>query len=688
MTATPTTTRAALHRRRPDPTLVTTVLALTGTIVALQQTLMVPLLPEFPALLGTTAEDASWLVTATLLTSAVVTPIVSRLADMHGKRRMMMVCLVLQILGSVLGALGETLAVVVAGRALQGFAAALIPVGISIMRDELPRERVGGAVALMSATLGIGSAAGLPLAGLISAHTSWHALFWVSALMAAAMLVAIPLVVPESTLRAPGSFDGVGAVLLSLALVAFLLPVTKGSHWGWTSETTLVLAVVSVVLLAMWVPWELRTGTPMVDLRTAARRPVLLTNVASVLVGFSMYGNMLSTTQLLQLPQRTGFGFGLDVLQAGLAMVPGGLMMVVLSPASAAITRRWGGRTTLITGALVLAGGYVLRVFLVDQLWQIVVGAMLVSAGTAIAYAAMPTLIMASVPISETASANGLNSLLRAVGTSSASAVVAMILTSTVTSLGDVSLPTLDAFKDIFWVCALAALVSALVAAFLPSAGSAQVPAREQVDRQGEEPEEIVVAGRVTAAGARPVRSAVVTVVDLAGDQVDWARVEPDGSYAIVLPGPGDYLTVTAADGWAPHSEVVRVQGAHVQDIDLGDRLQLAGRVTADGRPVEGALVTMTALAGQVTGTTTTGPDGRYVLPLSTHGRHVVTGVDAGSGRTSSVGVTLTGVPRDVDLDLGPAVGPAVGPVAGEAQPARPRGVAGEGTRTPERIGR
>lgn len=652
MTAAPTT-RAALHRRRANPTLVTTVLALTGTIVALQQTLMVPLLPEFPTLLHTTAEDASWLVTATLLTSAVATPVVSRLADMHGKRRMMLVCLVLQILGSVLGALGGTLAVVVAGRALQGFAAALIPVGISIMRDELPRERVGGAVALMSATLGIGSAAGLPLAGLISAHTSWHALFWVSAAMAAAMLVAIPLVVPESTLRTPGSFDGVGAVLLSLALVAFLLPVTKGSHWGWTSETTLVLAVASVVLLAIWVPWELRTRTPMVDLRTAARKPVLLTNLASVLVGFSMYGNMLSTTQLLQLPERTGFGFGLDVLQAGLAMVPGGLMMVLLSPASAAITRRWGGRTTLITGAVVLAGGYVLRVFLVDHLWQIVLGAMLVSAGTAIAYAAMPTLIMAAVPITETASANGLNSLLRAVGTSSASAVVAMILTTTVTRVGGVALPTLDAFKHIFWVCALAALVSALVAAFLPSARPA--PAVSPGRASADDADEIVVAGRVTATGVRPVRSAVVTVIDLEGDQVDWARVEPDGSYAIVLPGPGDYVTVTAADGWEPHSEVVHVSGTHAQDIDLGDRLQLAGQVTADGLPVPGALVTMTALTGQVSGATRAGADGGYVLPLSTHGRHVVTAADPSTGRTGSVGVTLTGVERRVDLDLGPA---------------------------------
>lgn len=196
---------------------------------------------------------------------------------------------------------------------------------------------------------------------------------------------------------------------------------------------------------------------------------MLLTNLASVLVGFSMYGNMLSTTQLLQMPTFSGYGFGLSVLTAGLCMLPSGLAMVLFSPVSARITRTFGARITLIVGAMVLALGYIARVFLTYALWQIVFGALVVSIGTAIAYAAMPTLIMAAVPITETASANGLNSLLRAIGTSSASAAVAAILTGTVMRVGGHVLPTLDAFKHIFWICAIAALLSALVAAFLPN---------------------------------------------------------------------------------------------------------------------------------------------------------------------------------------------------------------------------
>lgn len=586
---------------------------------------------------------------------------------MYGKRKMLLWCLAMQLLGSALDGLGTSLALVVAGRAAKGFAAALIPVGISILRDELPCEKVNGAVALMSATLGIGSAAGLPLAGVIYAHTTWHALFWVSAVMATAMAVAVWFVVPESSVRTPGAFDAPGAVVLSAALVCLLLPLSKGGHWGWTSEPTLTMFVLSTLLLAAWIPWELRTRTPMVDLRTAARRSVALTNAASLMVGFSMYGNMLSTTQLLQMPQATGYGFGLSVLAAGLCMIPSGLAMLVFSPVSARITRAFGGRVTLLVGALVLVGGYVSRVFLISSLWHVVVGALLVSVGTAIAYASMPTLIMGSVPITETASANGFNSLLRSIGTAGASAAVAAILTSQVMPLGAHQVPTLQAFKHIFWLCSAAALVAALLAALLPSSTPRPVAVA------GPTPDEMVVKGTVLGLGhgdeeQRAVRSATVTVTDLDGVQVDWSRVDADGSYAVVLPQAGRYLAITAADGWAPHAQLLDIRAAHTHDVQLGRRLDVTGVVRHGGTPVAEALVTLTRLTGESVAATHTGPDGSFRLPLGSHGRHVLTALAAESGQVASITITLTGQAVAVQLDL---ADPAVATQAVGALPRR-----------------
>jgi MFS family permease len=441
--------------------LVVLVLALCGTSVSLMQTLVVPLLTDFPELLGTSSDNASWLVTVTLLTSAVATPILSRLADMYGKRRMIVVSLVVLLAGSLLGALSDSLQVLIVARSLQGFAPALIPIGISMMRDELPPERIGGAVALMSATLGIGGAVGLPLSGVIYEAFGWQAVFWGSVAMAGVLIALVLAVVPESGVRTPGHFDLLGAVLLSAALTALLLGISKGGTWGWTSQWTLLSFTVAFLFFSLWAPWELRTGDPLVDLRTSTRRPVLLTSIASLLAGFAMFANLLVATQQLQIPGVNGAGFGLDVTAAGLAMLPGGVLMVLMAPVSAAITRRHGARTTLVAGLCVTGFGYVFRVLLDATLAQLVAAVCIVSVGVAVSFAAMPVLIMQSVPITETAAANGLNTVVRSIGTSTCSATVAAVLAAGAVANGPY--PSEAALHSMSWLAAGAAFLAAAV---------------------------------------------------------------------------------------------------------------------------------------------------------------------------------------------------------------------------------
>ncbi len=655
-------TNRALDEERTRPrstTAIVAVLALCGTAVALQQTMVVPLLPEFPRILGVSSDDASWLVTATLLTSAVATPVMSRLADMLGKRLMMLVCMVAMTAGSVLAALGTAFTMVIAGRALQGFAAALIPIGISIMRDELPRERVSSAVALMSATLGIGGALGLPLAGIVSENLGWHANFWLSAIVGVVLVGAILLVVPESRVRTGGSFDYLGAVLLSAALTGLLLVVSKGGSWGWGSEPVIVLFLIAVGALGAWVPYELRIGHPLVDLRTSARRPVLLTNIASVLLGFAMFANLLLTTQELQIPAVTGYGFGLPVITAGLLMVPSGLAMVVFAPVSGAMINRFGGRITLIVGGLVMAGSYVARVFLSGNLTAVVIGSTLVSIGTAISYAAMPTLIMASVPITETASANGLNTLLRAIGTSTSSAAVAAILGTVTITVGTLTAPAYAAFQDVFWMAACAALVACAIAWFIPrrvavAPSGAPVPARGTDQVSAGANRDVVVHGRIRKPGGGAPAPAVVTVVTTAGEAVDWSRADHDGSYSVALPGPGSYLVLANAQGWSPKAQVMTFEHAAdltgMADITLTDQLTLSGRVVRSDQPVPHALVSLSEATGASVDSLTADEDGRWCLPLPPPGRYVVAVLAPDSCATAARKVVLDARSAVVDV--------------------------------------
>ncbi|GHD20681.1 MFS transporter [Nocardiopsis kunsanensis] len=444
------------------------VLTLCGMVVSLQQTLVIPLLPELPSILGVSTGDASWLVTATLLTGAVATPIVARTADMYGKRRMLLVALSAMTVGSLVAALGGTFLSMLIGRAMQGFGASLIPVGMSIMRDQLPKEKLAGGIALMSATLGIGSALGLPLSGVLYSAFGWTSLFWSSALAGAVLILTLLLVLDESSQRFPGRFDVPGALVLTIILVSVLLPLSKGASWGWASGQVIGSLALAAVSLAVWIPLQLRTREPMVNLRTAVRRPVLLTNVSSYFVGFAMFLNSLVTTQQLQVPTDTGYGLALPVAVAGLAMVPGGLMMLVLSPVSGRMINRWGGKPTLLTGGAVMGLTYLWRMFNHDAVREVVLGNMAVSMGSAIAFAAMPTLIMASAPRSETASANGLNTLIRSLGTSSSSAVTALVFASLTVTVDGAVFPSGRAMALALLLGVAVCTASVLFTVFVP----------------------------------------------------------------------------------------------------------------------------------------------------------------------------------------------------------------------------
>ncbi|MFF2330686.1 MULTISPECIES: MFS transporter [unclassified Streptomyces] len=447
---------------------VVAVLAFAGIVVSLMQTLVIPLVPQLPKLLDASASDSAWAVTATLLASAVATPVVGRLGDMYGKRRMLLVSLVLLTAGSIVCGLADSLVPMIAGRALQGLSAGVIPLGISIMRDELPAERLASATAVMSASLGVGGALGLPAAALIADHFDWHVLFWVSTVAGVLATLLVSSLVPESRVRSGGRFDLVGALGLSAALVCLLLAISKGATWGWTSGTTLGLFAAGVVVLLVWGAFQLRIPHALVDLRVAARRQVLFTNLASMSFGFSMFAMSLVLPQLLQLPGATGYGLGKSLLVSGLVLAPQGLVMMAVAPFSARISRARGPKVTLMLGALTVAAGYLLNIVLMSEIWQLVLVSCIIGAGVGLAYGAMPALVMGAVPVSETAAANSLNTLMRAIGTSVSSAVAGVVLAQMTMSFGPAELPSQNAFRTVMAIGAGAALLAVAVASFIP----------------------------------------------------------------------------------------------------------------------------------------------------------------------------------------------------------------------------
>ncbi|WAH97417.1 MFS transporter [Arthrobacter sp. MMS18-M83] len=465
------------------------MLAFSGIVASLTQTLVVPLIAELPKIFDTTASNTSWVITVTLLAGVVSTPVAGKLGDMFGKRRMILISLIPLILGSILCAVAVSVVPMIIGRGLQGLATGLVPLGISLLKDLLPPQRLHGAIALMSSSMGIGGALGLPIAAAVAQYTNWRTLFWAVAVVAALGMVLVWKVIPAAAApERAGKFDVLGAHGLGAALVCLLLAVSKGADWGWGSLTVLGLFAGAVVLFLLWGVWELRTRDALVDLRVTASRPVLLTNAASILVGFALYSQSLIIPQILQLPTQTGYGLGQSMLQMGLWMAPSGIAMMLISPVGARLTAARGPKTTLIVGAIIMGAGYAGAALMMGTVWGLLVATAVAGIGVGFAYGAMPALIMSSVPSTETGSANSFNSLMRSIGLSLSAAIIGVVLAQMSAPFGAHAIATPDGFRTGLFIGCGVALGAAALCLAIPTAAKTTPDSSGRSDSHAMEP--------------------------------------------------------------------------------------------------------------------------------------------------------------------------------------------------------
>jgi EmrB/QacA subfamily drug resistance transporter len=450
------------------------LLALAGVSYALLQSLVAPALPDIQRDLHASVNGVSWVLTAYLLSASIATPVIGRLGDMYGKERLLVVVLALLCIATAVSALATTLAVMLVGRVIQGAAGGIFPLAFGIIRDEFPRERVAGAVGVMSALLGVGGGAGVVLAGPIVQNLSIHYLFWLPLVLLVPATVAVHLFVPESPVRVPGRVNWTGAALMSGGLAALLLAVSEAPVWGWLSAKTVVVFAVGVVLLVAWVRSESRSDHPLVDMRMMRIRGVWTTNAVAALLGFGMYASFILLPEFVETPTRAGYGFGASVTGAGLFLVPSTIAMLLAGAQTGRLEKRFGSKPPLLAGAALTCAAYLLLAVARTERWEIYLAALLLGAGIGFAFAAMVNLIIENVGPTETGVATGMNTVTRTVGGAFGGAAVASILASTVGAGG---YPSARGFTIAFGACALA-----LALGFV--AGLA-IPPRRPVDAFG-----------------------------------------------------------------------------------------------------------------------------------------------------------------------------------------------------------
>ena len=438
------------------------ILTLAGIAFSLQQTMVFPALPTFQEEFDTSTAWATWVLTGFLVSAAVTTPILGRLGDQYGKGRLLLVSLGLFLAGCIGAAAAWSIWSLIGFRILSGAGGALFPLSFAIIRDEFPPERVKVGIGLLSAVFGVGGGLGIVLSGLIVDHVSWRWLFILGSIPVAASLLLVRRFVPESPVRSPSRVDFPGALLLAGGLISLMLALTEGENWGWASPAILTLAAGSAVLFTLWVVVELRSSSPMVDMRMLAHRPVLLTNTATMVSGFALFSCFVLVPTFVQTPTSNGYGFGASATQAGLFLLPTSLAMLVSGPAAGLIGRRFGSKWPLAGGMLIVSAAALALARANDEPWQVIAASTALGIGVGFAFAAMVALIAENVDATEMGVATGMNTVVRMIGAVVGGQVGAALLTAR--TIGDSGVPAESAFTTTFALSAIAALVASLVA--------------------------------------------------------------------------------------------------------------------------------------------------------------------------------------------------------------------------------
>ncbi len=413
--------------RRSSPSLLIGTLAFLAAASTAVASLGTPLLPMVEQIYRVPLSASQWALTVTLLVGAVSTPVMGRLGDGRRRRLTILVTVAVMMAGCILSALPTGFAGFLIGRAFQGVGLGLVPLATAVARDAVGGERSRSTIALIGITTAAGVGVGYPLVGLLAQYAGLSAPFWLVAALSAFTLVAAVRILPESPDR-PAGVDASGAALLALGIAGLLLVLAQGQTWGWGSGKTVAIATGSAVLLAAWTGWELRTSSPLIDLRLARRGPVLAANVTAFFVSIGFYPLLSLVVRFVQTPAAVGYGFGAPVVVAGLMLTPFSLASFAASKIAAPAARRTSMEWVVAASCILLIASALWFLFARDSYWDIVASMALNGLGVGCVFAVNPLQIADGVPAHETGSAMSFYQLVRTVAYSFGSALSATVL--------------------------------------------------------------------------------------------------------------------------------------------------------------------------------------------------------------------------------------------------------------------
>ncbi|MFG2772671.1 MFS transporter [Streptomyces sp. NPDC048350] len=685
---------------------------LLGMFVAiLSSTIVSNALPQIITDLGGGQSAYTWVVTAALLSMTATTPLWGKLADLFSKKLLVQIALIIYVAGSVVAGLSQNTGMLIACRVVQGIGVGGLTALSQIILAAMiaPRER-GRYSGYLGATFAVATVGG-PLLGGVITDTDW--LGWRWCFYVGVPFALIALLVLQKTLKLPVvkrkvKVDWTGAFVISAAVSLLLIWVTfAGDKYDWMSWQTAAMVGGSVALGALFVLVESRASEPIIPLRLFRNRTITLASVASLFVGVAMFAGTVFFSQYFQLARNE------SPTMSGVLTIPMIAGLFVSSTVSGMVITKTGKwKAWLVSGGALTTGGLgLLGTIRYDtEYWHIALFMGVMGLGLGMMMQNLVLCTQNQVAPADLGSASSVVTFFRslggAIGVSALGAVLAHRVTNYVqdgmAALGPKAagmsgggtgggIPDMDKLPapirtvmedayghgvgDVFLYSAPFALLAFLVTLFIkevalksgsaPQADATPVttgkPAAVAADAVVAVSTGLTVSGTVRTAEGTDLAGATLTLISLGGQQLGRAVVGGEGRYALDAPAAGSYVLIASADGFQPQASTVVVNdGPLAHDVLLTGTSGLTGAVTSaeGGTPVDGAMVVITDVRGEVLATGKSGADGGFVFGELVPGA-VTVAVTAAGHRPQALPVEIggQGVTRlDVALVAGAVV--------------------------------
>jgi EmrB/QacA subfamily drug resistance transporter len=440
---------------------ITSVAVFMATLDNLVVTTAIPVIRKD---LHATVESLEWTVNAYTLTFAVLLLTGAALGDRFGRRRMLAVGLGIFTAASAAAALAPTAGALIAARAAQGVGGAIImPLTLTILSAGVPAARRGAFIGAWSGIAGLAVAFGPLVGGAVVSGISWHWIFWLNVPIG---IVLIPLALwrLDETHGPGGRLDIPGVLLASGGLFGIVWGLVRGNAQGWSSPEIVLALTGGAIVFTLFVLWELRAEAPMLPMRFFRNRVFTLSNVASLLMFFGMFGSIFLLSQFFQTVQ------GYSPLGSGLRILPWTLMPMFVAPIAGALSDRIGGARLMGVGLTLQALGLASLAAIstpTTPYWHLVAPFMVSGVGMAMFWAPVANVVLAAVRKEEEGQASGAQNAIRELGGVFGVAVLASVWSHNGSYASGQSF--VDGMVPALWIGATVVLFGAVAAFFIPS---------------------------------------------------------------------------------------------------------------------------------------------------------------------------------------------------------------------------